>query len=146
MSDNKFTISAQALPANFSVKPSYNITFYKDDKSIGALDFNGPAMVFTGDMEESAKLFFGLVAAQFAGRLADERASVMKEGGEPVAGAATGVVVPDGYVLVPLEATDEMVDAAWESDAVDYIGEHKRIVSASDAYKVMVVAAAEVPK
>ena len=50
--------------------------------------------------------------------------------------------VPDGWKLVPVEPTDEMIDAAWECDsATDYVGEHKRIHSAADAYRAMLAAA-----
>ena len=45
------------------------------------------------------------------------------------------------WVLVPREPTDEMVDAAWESEATSYVGEHKCIISASDAYRAMIAAA-----
>jgi hypothetical protein len=54
--------------------PNYNISFHRDGKQIGVLDFNGPEMVFSGDMEESAKVFFDWVANAFKGRLEQERA------------------------------------------------------------------------
>jgi hypothetical protein len=54
-------------------KPNYTISFYKNEKQIGALDFNGPTMTFEGDAEESAKVFFDFVAKSFAGRLEQER-------------------------------------------------------------------------
>jgi hypothetical protein len=53
--------------------PSYNITFHNGSGVIGKLDFNGPEMVFTGNAEESAKVFFDWIAKSFAGRLAEER-------------------------------------------------------------------------
>ena len=55
-------------------KPSHNITFHRDGKQIGVLDFNGPEMVFSGDMDESAKVFFDLIARSFKARLEQERA------------------------------------------------------------------------
>ena len=55
-------------------KPNYNITFHRDGKQIGALDFNGPEMVFTGDADESAKVFFDFIANAFKARLEQERA------------------------------------------------------------------------
>ena len=44
--------------------------------------------------------------------------------------------------VVPVEPTDEMVDAAWDSGATDYVGEHHRIWSAGHAYRAMLSAAA----
>lgn len=49
------------------------------------------------------------------------------------------------YQLVPKEPTDEMVGAAWESDAADYVGEHKRIWQAGLAYIAMLSAAPTPP-
>lgn len=55
----------------------YCITFYNGEKQLGVLDFSGPEMVFTGDVEESAKVFCDFIAQLFKGRLeqamADER-------------------------------------------------------------------------
>lgn len=57
------------LPEN-----NYNVTFHgKDGQNIGVLDFNGPEMKFTGNAEESAKVFFDLIARTFAARLQQER-------------------------------------------------------------------------
>ena len=56
-----------------NTKPNYNISFHNNGKEIGKLDFNGPAMVFTGDAEESAKVFIDWLAQSFAGRLEEER-------------------------------------------------------------------------
>lgn len=57
-----------------NTKPNYNMTFHRDGKQIGVLDFNGPEMTFTGDADESAKLFFDLIARSFKERLEQERA------------------------------------------------------------------------
>jgi hypothetical protein len=54
-------------------KPNYNIIFHNNGKEVGKLDFNGPALVFTGDAEESAKVFIDWLAQSFAGRLEEER-------------------------------------------------------------------------
>jgi hypothetical protein len=54
-------------------KPNYNISFHNNGQEIGKLDFNGPAMVFTGDAEESAKVFIDWIARSFAARLEEER-------------------------------------------------------------------------
>lgn len=56
-----------------TLKPNYNISFHNNGKEVGKLDFNGPAMVFTGDAEESAKVFIDWIARSFAGRLEEER-------------------------------------------------------------------------
>lgn len=47
----------------------------------------------------------------------------------------------EGFVMVPVEATDEMIEAAWDSDAADYVGEHKRIYSLTLAWAAMLAAA-----
>ncbi len=54
--------------------PNYNISFHRDGKQIGKLDFNGDEMVFTGDVHESGKVFFDWIAEAFKGRLEQERA------------------------------------------------------------------------
>jgi hypothetical protein len=55
------------------LKPNYNISFHNNDQEIGKLDFNGPALVFTGEAEESAKVFIDWIARSFHGRLEEER-------------------------------------------------------------------------
>ena len=62
-----------SLLALSNIKPNYNVTFHNGDRNIGRLDFNGDAMVFEGDAEESAKVFFDLLAEYFADRLKEER-------------------------------------------------------------------------
>lgn len=47
----------------------------------------------------------------------------------------------EGWTLVPIELTDEMNEAAWESDGVDYVGEHKRIYQMRPAWAAMLAAA-----
>lgn len=42
--------------------------------------------------------------------------------------------------LVPKDPTDAMCDAAWESEATGWIGEHKVIESASESYVAMLAA------
>lgn len=54
---------------------------------------------------------------------------------------AQQVAVPAGWMLVPIEPTDAMCEAAWEGEGVDYIGEHKRIHRADLAYIRMLAAA-----
>ena len=55
-------------------KSNYNITYYRDGIQVGVLDFNGPEMVFTGNADESAKVFFDKIARSFKARLEQERA------------------------------------------------------------------------
>lgn len=58
-----------------NTKPNHNMTFLNQDgKQVGTLDFNGPEMVFTGDADESAKVFFDWIAKSFKARLEQERA------------------------------------------------------------------------
>jgi hypothetical protein len=56
-----------------TLKPNYNISFRNNDREVGKLDFNGPALVFTGEEEESAKVFIDWIARTFHGRLEEER-------------------------------------------------------------------------
>jgi len=57
----------------FDLKPDYNVVFHNGDHNIGRLDFNSGVMVFEGDAEESAKVFFDALAEKFADRLKEER-------------------------------------------------------------------------
>ena len=66
------------------VKPDYNISFHRvvDGRNgdvVGKLDFNGPELVFTGDADESAKVFIDWVATSFHGRLKEEREAGRQE-------------------------------------------------------------------
>jgi len=65
--------TGQLQVANF--KPNYNLTFHRDGKEVGKFDFNGPEMIFEGDVAESAKVFIDCVANAFHGRLEQERKS-----------------------------------------------------------------------
>ena len=69
-----FKQSSEPVFAFTDTKPNHNITFHNGEKQVGALDFNGPEMVFTGDADESAKVFFDFIAKSFKGRLEQERA------------------------------------------------------------------------
>ena len=62
-----------------STAPNYNLSFHKEGKEIGKLDFNGPTMVFIGDFDESAKVFFQWIAEMFQTRLERERAEEREE-------------------------------------------------------------------
>lgn len=53
----------------------YTLSFHKEDKTIGVLDFKGDALKFTGEAEESAKVFIDWIAQGFHKRLEQERAA-----------------------------------------------------------------------
>ena len=72
-----FKPTGQLSVSNF--KPNYNISFHNNGQEIGKLDFNGPALVFTGDAEESAKVLVDWIARSFAGRLEEERKAEREE-------------------------------------------------------------------
>jgi hypothetical protein len=67
------TQESQATESAIEMKllaPNYAIAIYrKAGEKVGELDFNGPAMKFTGNAEESAKVFLEYVATLFAARL-----------------------------------------------------------------------------
>lgn len=69
-----FKQSSEPMIAAFNMKPNYNITLHNGDKQVGELNFNGPEMTFTGDADESAKVFFDFIAKSFKARLEQERA------------------------------------------------------------------------
>jgi hypothetical protein len=73
MDEIKYSFKPTGHISVFNIKPNYNIAFHNNGKEIGKLDFNGPAMVFTGEAEESAKVFIDWVARNFAARLEEER-------------------------------------------------------------------------
>ena len=57
-----------------NIKQNCTISFHRGNTQVGVLDFNGPEMTFSGDMDESAKLFLELIATSFKTRLEQERA------------------------------------------------------------------------
>jgi hypothetical protein len=52
-----------------NLKSDYTMIFSNDKGVVGKLDFNGPALLFTGDVDESAKMFVDAVEKWFAGRM-----------------------------------------------------------------------------
>ena len=62
------------MKSTFNFKPNCTITFHRGNTQIGVLDFNGPEMTFSGDMDESAILFIEVIANSFKARLEQERA------------------------------------------------------------------------
>jgi hypothetical protein len=73
MDEIKYSFKPTGQLSVLDLKPDYNISFHNNGQEIGKLDFNGPALVFTGDAEESAKVFIDWVARSFHGRLEEER-------------------------------------------------------------------------
>jgi hypothetical protein len=74
----KYTMPTDQVYTFGNLKPDYNISFHRvvDGRNtdvVGKLDFNGPELVFTGDADESAKVFIEWIATAFKGRLQDER-------------------------------------------------------------------------
>jgi hypothetical protein len=41
-----------------NVKPNYNMIFWNENQQIGEIEWNDGVMKFSGNMEESAKVFF----------------------------------------------------------------------------------------
>ena len=66
----KFKTTGEML-TNF--KPSYTITVGNADGEVGRFDFNGPKLIFTGDAEESAKVFVNYLTMIWDKRLQEER-------------------------------------------------------------------------
>ena len=65
--ESTFTLSG-------SLKPNYTVHFHgPENKAVGTLDFNSNTMVFTGNAEESAKVFLDWVDRMFQARLQAER-------------------------------------------------------------------------
>ena len=58
-----------------NLEPDYNISFNREGKTIGKLDFNGDEMKFIGEADGSAEVFFDWLANAFKGRLEKERAA-----------------------------------------------------------------------
>ena len=80
--------------ANYDATIDYSVSFTKDGKLIGKLDFNGQSMRFEGpEPEESARIFMEYLSECFSRRLAP----------------------PDGWMLVPVSATDEMLTSGIEA-------------------------------
>jgi len=76
--ESKLTVPADQPLSFAKPKPNYNITFHRNSDGpslgdpVGSLDFNGPELKFTGDAEESAKVFIDWIAHAFKGRLEEE--------------------------------------------------------------------------
>ena len=103
------------MEMKFWPKPNYNVTFNRDDgERVGELDFNGPEMKFTGNAEESAKIFFDWIAKSFTARLEQERASVVPE----ARWIPVSERLPEGNMPVALVEPG----ATWAGDAKPDLG------------------------
>jgi hypothetical protein len=72
--ENNLTSTGKISLCNIGQKPSYNISFHNHaGEKVGTLDLNTDKLVFTGDAEESAKVFIDFIAKSFAKRLEEER-------------------------------------------------------------------------
>lgn len=64
--ESKWSVNTEISCRIMDLAPNYNVCFYSNThKAIGKLDFNGPKMIFEGDAEESAKIFFDFIARNF---------------------------------------------------------------------------------
>ena len=69
------------VPAEkFRLTQTYTMQFSNQTGVVGLLDFNGPAMTFTGDADESAKAFLEFLEVHFQGRLKEEFERGRKQG------------------------------------------------------------------
>ena len=94
-------------------KPNYNMTFHRDGKQIGQLDFNGPEMTFTGDADESAKVFFDFIARSFKARLEQERADEREKCEVAAAQAAREAIV---FAMdAEREACAQLCEDQWQT-------------------------------
>ncbi|EDC8052281.1 hypothetical protein BKC75_19820 [Salmonella enterica subsp. enterica serovar Muenchen] len=62
---------------------------------------------------------------------------------EPVYAAPPAPVVPDGYALVPVEPTDEMIEAAMNCEDVLFNSDESFCVQFGNIYEAMLAAAPE---
>ena len=69
----QLTVPTSQLYTVSNLKPNYAFVLHNDEGEIGRLDFNGPEMVFSGDADKSALLFFDHIGKYFAQRLKEER-------------------------------------------------------------------------
>lgn len=79
MEDNLNIWTITEEKASFWV-PNYVITFNKDNKEIGKLDFNGDKLKFEGDVEESAKIFFDFLLNAFNQRIEEIKDEAFRNG------------------------------------------------------------------
>jgi hypothetical protein len=112
--NKEYVLKDIGIKSTFNIKPNYNIIFHRGNTQIGVLDFNGPEMTFSGDMDESAILFIEVIANSFKARLEQERAVGYREGHMAALSQRTWVGLDDEDYIKALELTDFDKDAAFE--------------------------------
>ena len=95
-------------------KPNYNIYFHRGDTQVGVLDFNGPEMKFSGDMDESAKLFLEFIATSFKTRLEQERAEEREALEAELLKLKKGIAGPSDYIQGRWDLIGEFQDVIRE--------------------------------
>lgn len=127
MSDAKFpydtslNINAELYkPEKFTLmvhnpEAQYTLSFHKEGKQIGKLDFKGDALKFTGDAEESAKVFIDWIAQGFHKRLEQERTAerdrcidIIENYQIPVGASTAGEIACEMTYMALREIRDEI--------------------------------------
>ena len=78
----KYTVdNSQTLSLRDNRTPNHTVKFHNQAGDVvGTLDFNGPALTFVGNAQESAKMFFHVFVAEYlAERLNYERVTEREE-------------------------------------------------------------------
>ena len=86
------------------------------NKELGRFDFSGDKLAFTGDVEESAKVFLEYLLQQFNGRIEQ----ITK--------------VPEGWKLVPIKPTAAMVFNV-KNDHISIFNLYSAMIDAAPEYK-----------
>lgn len=60
-----FKLSSENSYPLLTITPTYNVVFYSGSVQVGKLDWNDGVMKFTGDADESAKLFFDNIIKRY---------------------------------------------------------------------------------
>ena len=87
-------ISQSSTIGNNNLTPRYLSFSGEDNKEIGRFDPSGDRLVFIGDVEESTKVFIEYLLQGFNSRIEQF------------------TKVPEGWKLVPVELTEEMIHLA----------------------------------
>jgi len=69
--ESKLLVPTSKLAVS-SITPNHMFHFHNGENTVGTLNFNGAELVFNGNADESAKVFFDFVAKYFDQRLKDE--------------------------------------------------------------------------
>ena len=109
----EYVLKDIGMRSAFNIKPNYNIIFHRGNTQIGVLDFNGPEMTFSGDMDESAILFIEVIANSFKARLEQERAEEREACAKLLEEAAQAAkdADPQGFVWRAIKTSAEGIRA-----------------------------------